>query len=68
MNDFTKNGKFYPYHSDLTQRFLSAGWEMAGVWIVKGLVGLTMQAFSVSANNRKQIPRVHEYVLVFRKP
>lgn len=65
VNDFRKDGKFYPYHADTITLFESAGYKFVDLWIIEGLVGGMPKAFAVDFNLKRIAPRVHEYALVF---
>lgn len=66
INDFRKDGQFYPYHMDVCKRFENAGWTLHDLWIIEGLVGGLPKSFAVSFNMKKNAPKIHEYALVFR--
>src|SRR5262245_34063780 len=68
VNDFRKDGRFYPYHADTIALFGRAGWTLTDTWIIEGLVGGLPRAFAVDFNKKRIAPKVHEYALVFRKP
>ncbi len=68
VNDFRKDGQFYPYHADTISLFRRAGWALVDTWIIEGLVGGLPKAFAVDFNLKRIAPKVHEYALVFRKP
>jgi len=68
VNDFRKDGVFYPYHADTIGLFRRAGWVLTDTWIIEGLVGGLPKAFGVDFNLKRIAPKVHEYALVFRKP
>lgn len=68
VNDFRKDGKYYPYHADTIALFQRAGWVLSDTWIIDGLVGGLPKAFAVDFNMKRIAPKVHEYALVFRKP
>lgn len=67
VNDFRKDGRFYPYHADTIGLFQRAGWTLCDTWIIEGLVGGLPKAFAVDFNLKRIAPKVHEYALVFRK-
>ena len=68
VGDIRAGGKFYNYHGDLISLFIEAGWLYHDIWILGGgVVGLS-RVFARRKNAAKTAPRVHEYVLVFRKP
>jgi hypothetical protein len=66
VNDFRKDGKFYPYHADTISLFQEAGYELVDTWIIDGLVGGISRGFNVSFNLKKIAPKIHEFALVFR--
>lgn len=66
VNDFRKNGVFYPYHSDLIPLFLSVGFTLFNIYIVD--LGRTIaQVFLQNILRYKLLPKRHEYCLVFKK-
>jgi DNA modification methylase len=67
VNDFRKEGKFYPYHADTIRIFQAVGWELVDLWVIDQLVSGLSKAFAVSFNMKRLAPKVHEYALVFRK-
>lgn len=68
INDFRKDGRFYPYHSDLMTAFVRGGWEVWDTWIVAGLVTGLSRVYAGERISRKYAPKVHEYAVVFRAP
>jgi DNA modification methylase len=68
VNDFRKDGRYYPYHADTIGLFTRAGYEMTDTWIIEGFVGGLPKAFAVDFNMKKIAPKVHEYALVFTVP
>ena len=68
VNDFRRQGVFYPYHADTIHLFMRAGWIYHDMWIVDGLVGGLPKAFAVDFNLKRVAPKTHEYCLVFRAP
>jgi DNA modification methylase len=68
VNDFRRAGRFYPYHADTIVLFQRAGWEVADVWIVEGLVAGLSKVFAVAKFGNGIAPRVHEYAITFRRP
>ena len=68
VNDFRRDGIFYPYHADTIKLFQRAGWQMHDVWVIEGLVGGFPRMFAVNKNKTRIAPKIHEYALVFRKP
>lgn len=67
VGDFRKDGKFYAYHADIIRHYINAGWVLNDIWIIEGLANLP-RAHGVQLNMKRIAPKVHEYVLVFRKP
>jgi hypothetical protein len=68
VNDFRRNGHFYPYHADTIRIAQEAGWVYHDMWIIDGLVGGLPRAFAVHFNLKRIAPKTHEYALVFRSP
>lgn len=66
INDFRKNGVFYPYHIDLYGLFIKAGFTPFNTYIVD-LGNPVNAAFVQDIINNKILPKKHEYILVFRK-
>ncbi len=66
VNDFRRDGCFYPYHADTITLFRRAGWTLVDTWIIEGLVGGLPKAFAVDFNTKRIAPKIHEYALVFR--
>ena len=67
VNDFTKNGIFYPYHVDLCTYFKKAGFEIHNVYIVD-LGQPIAAAFVRTMVSSKRFPKRHEYCIMARKP
>jgi len=67
-NDFRRDKRFYPYHSDIIALYQRAGWYMHDIWVIDGLVGGLPRVFAVQKNKSKVAPKVHEYAMVFRAP
>jgi hypothetical protein len=65
VNDFKRDGRFIPYHSDTIRIFSEAGYRLDDVWIVEGLVGGLRRVFGVDSNLKRIAPKVHEYAIVF---
>ena len=66
VNDFRKDGIFYPYHSDLLYFFQEAGFEMFNIYIVD--LGNTFgKIFAQQIEKSKIFPKRHEYCLLFQK-
>lgn len=68
VNDFRRDGQFYPYHADTIRIAQEAGWIYHDMWIIDGLVGGLPRAFAVHFNLKRIAPKTHEYALVFRAP
>ncbi|TET78739.1 MAG: hypothetical protein E3J43_04220 [Candidatus Heimdallarchaeota archaeon] len=66
INDFRRNGKFYPYHIDLFALFIKAGFTPFNIYIVD-LGNPVNAAFVQDIINKKILPKKHEYILVFKK-
>jgi DNA modification methylase len=66
INDFVKNGIYYPYHADLIPIFVKAGFVMHTIYItdLSGCIG----PFIMSILQTKRFPKRHEYSIVFKKP
>lgn len=67
INDFRKDGKFFPYHIDSYQMMVQAGFEPVSIYIID--LGQSIQSIFVqSIVQSKMFPKVHEYALLMRKP
>ncbi len=66
VNDFRKNGVFYPYHADTMKLFQRAGWVLHDLWVVRGLLSGMPQIFAVDHNLKRRAPKLHEYAIIFR--
>ena len=66
VNDIRRDGVAIPYHADLIRLLPEIGYTYADLWILDGLVGGIPRAYAVKYYSRKLVPRVHEYLLVFR--
>lgn len=66
VNDFRREGKFYPYHADTIRVMQQAGYTMHDTWIIDGLIGGLSRVWAVQFNRQKTAPKVHEYALVFK--
>jgi DNA modification methylase len=68
VNDFRKDGRFYPYHADTIRVYKEAGWELFDTWIIAGLlISASASIFARGKIERRIAPKVHEYALVFRR-
>jgi len=68
VNDFRKDGKFYAYHMDLTRRFLNVGFELFDIIIMVWSPQSIRSIFATQVEESKITGKVHEYLIVFRKP
>jgi DNA modification methylase len=68
VNDFRRDGRFYPYHADTIHALRVAGWEIHDTWIIDGLVGGLSRIFAVQRFESRIAPKVHEYAIVTRAP
>jgi len=66
INDFIKDGIFYPYHCDLYYLFIDAGFTQDNIYIVDLGQPLTA-AFVQQIEKLKRFLKRHEFCLVFRK-
>lgn len=68
VNDFRKSGTFYNFHGDTIELAKRAGFIHHDI-IINKLNGQAMQAIgSFERGGLKIMAKMHEYVLVFRKP
>jgi len=67
VNDFRKDGRFYPYHADTVSLFRRAGWAVHDIWIVEGLIAGLPRVFAADKNSKRIAPKVHEYCIVLRR-
>ncbi len=66
VNDFRKQGTFYPFHADTISAFVRAGYTLTDTWILDALVSRIAIVFAQDHNRKRVAPKVHEYALVFR--
>lgn len=66
INDFVKNGIYYPYHADLIPIFVKAGFVMHTIYITD--LSSCIGPFIMSILQTKRFPKRHEYSIVFKKP
>lgn len=67
INDFRRDGKFYPYHYDTMTMLMRAGftlWDM----MITDLGPNIRSAFITQVVDQKILPKRHEYGVVARKP
>jgi DNA modification methylase len=67
VNDFRRDGRFYPYHSDTIRVYTEAGWELTDIWIIADLIGALAKVFARAKIESRIAPKNHEYALVFRR-
>jgi len=66
INDFRKKGKFYAYHADIMHLMEVAGFEIIDIVIID--LGTAIGAcFATQIEQRKYLPKQHEYVIVGKK-
>jgi DNA modification methylase len=66
VNDFRKNGRFYPFHEDTAALLRAAGFQQHDT-LVTDLGPAIRAAFAAQVLATKIIPKRHEYCLVFRR-
>ena len=67
INDFSKGGVFYPYHMDLGNVFVKAGFTLFAFYIID--LGTSIgNVFIQTTLDGKRFAKQHEYCLVARKP
>jgi DNA modification methylase len=67
INDFRKDGKFYPFHMHTAQLLRDAGFKWHDILIID--LGHSYGAvFATQIVSTKILPKRHEYALIFRKP
>ena len=65
--DFRKNAQLIPFHSDLIQSFMKAGFQNHDLIVMENISPFAaMQLGKASA--KRYTSKIHEYILVFRKP
>lgn len=67
VNDFRKDGRFYPYHIDTARLLDEAGFDLWDIAITD-LGPAIRAAFAQQVIDTKILPKRHEYCLIFRKP
>lgn len=67
INDFRKNGKFYPYHIDTYNILQKAGFDIFNIYIVD-LKGSPNKAFLRWVVKTRILPKTHEFIVVAQKP
>jgi DNA modification methylase len=67
VNDFQKDGKFYNYHGDCINLLKDLGFNQKGIIIMD--FGSSIRAIFVNqVEEKKIIPKRHEYIIVCQKP
>ena len=68
VNDFRKDGRFYPYHADTMNLFQKVGFNIFDV-IIMAWPSLPFRSiFATQVEATKQTGKQHEFILVFKKP
>lgn len=67
INDFRKDGKYFIYHADIVPYFERQGFTLWDVIIVKWHSSFG-KIFATQIEDRKRMPKEHEYLMVFKKP
>lgn len=67
INDFRKNGQFFPYHIDTYNVLVKAGFTPFNIYIVD-LKNTPNKAFTQWIVKTRILPKQHEYVIVVKKP
>lgn len=67
INDFRKNGIFYPYHVDTARMLEAAGFIWEDIMIVD-LGRAFRESFISQIVEQKILPKRHEYGIIVRKP
>lgn len=67
INDFRRDGKFYPYHYDIMTLGVKAGfenWDMLIVDLGRGFGDIFINQYLA----QMRLPKRHEYGVIFKKP
>lgn len=67
INDFRKDGKFYPYHVDTARMLEAVGFTWEDIMIVD-LGRAFRESFIRQIVEQKILPKRHEYGIIVRKP
>ena len=67
VNDFRKDGRFYPYHEHVAEILRSVGFSQFDT-LITDLGPAIRAAFASQILETKIIPKRHEYCLVFQRP
>ena len=67
INDFQADGKFYMYHADLAERFVRVGFALHDLIIVKWAASFGT-IFASQVESRKKVGKMHEFLVVLKKP
>ena len=65
--DFRKDCKLVPFHSDLIQSFIKAGFDNHDLIVMENISPFAAMQLSKAAAKR-YTSKIHEFILVFRKP
>lgn len=68
VNDIRRDGRFIAYHADTMRALEDAGWIVHDLWIIEGLVAGMPKVFAAQHNERMVAPKVHEYLIIARRP
>jgi len=66
INDFRKDGNFYPYHCHMIELFQRAGFKLWDTIIIKWKSAIGA-CFASQIESRKQTAKAHEYIIVGKK-
>lgn len=66
VNDFRKNGIFYDYHNDIIRIARECCFKLHDIIIMKYKTAMR-SAFAKQIDDSKIMPKIHEYILVFKK-
>lgn len=67
INDFRRKGVFHPYHADVIKAFQKVGFKMHDVIIIKWHYTI-MACFASQLDDRQQTAKIHEFLVVGKKP
>ena len=67
VNDFRKDSTFYAYHADVIALALHVGFEMHDIIIMQYPSSVRL-SFPIQLYEAKETAKVHEYLLIFKKP
>ncbi len=66
INDFRRNGRFIPYHSDIIQAYLKVGFNLHDI-VITDLGYPIGAALASQLEEQKRTAKRHEYIIVGRK-